>query len=48
MGNMLSVDPGGKDFNKPTGRIYTAEKLIERLTGKGPPTREQRLQAIEY
>ncbi len=31
MGRMLENIPSGHDFNKPTGRIYTAEKLIGRL-----------------
>jgi len=31
LGGMLSRDPNGKDFNKPTGRIYTAEQLIKTL-----------------
>ncbi len=31
MGKMLSETPKGKNFNQPTGRIYTAEQLIARL-----------------
>jgi hypothetical protein len=31
MGKMLSEIPKGKNFNQPTGRIYTAEQLIARL-----------------
>jgi hypothetical protein len=31
MGKMLSHDPGGKDFNEPTGRIYTEEQLLKAL-----------------
>ena len=31
MGKMLSETPKGKNFNEPTGRIYTAEQLIARL-----------------
>ncbi len=31
MGQMLSRAPGGADFNRPTGRIYTAEQLLARL-----------------
>ncbi|HUY32061.1 MAG TPA: hypothetical protein VMV69_04710 [Pirellulales bacterium] len=31
MGAMLSQAPHGKNFNRSTGRIYTAEQLLERL-----------------
>jgi hypothetical protein len=31
LGGQLSDAPLGKDFNEPTGRIYTAEKLLPRL-----------------
>jgi len=31
MGRMLSQTPNGRKFNKPTGRIYTVEMLLERL-----------------
>lgn len=31
MGNMLSQTPNGANFNAPTGRIYTAEKLLDEL-----------------
>ncbi|HVC93142.1 MAG TPA: hypothetical protein VND64_05595 [Pirellulales bacterium] len=31
MGAMLSQAPNGKGFNRATGRIYTAEQLLERL-----------------
>ena len=31
MGKMLSQTPKGKNFNQPTGRIYTADQLIARL-----------------
>jgi len=31
MGKMLSQTPQGKNFNQPTGRIYTAEQLLARL-----------------
>jgi len=31
MGRMLSATPRGKGFQKPTGRIYTAAMLLERL-----------------
>ena len=31
MGKMLSETPKGKNFNQPTGRIYTAEQLMARL-----------------
>jgi hypothetical protein len=31
MGRMLENIPSGHDFNDPTGRIYTAEKLLGRL-----------------
>ena len=31
LGKQLSNTPKGKDFNKPTGRLYTAELLLERL-----------------
>lgn len=31
LGRMLSNSPGAGDFNAPTGRIYTAEMLLDRL-----------------
>jgi hypothetical protein len=31
LGQMLSEAPQGQDFNRPTGRIYTAQQLLERL-----------------
>jgi hypothetical protein len=31
LGRMISKDPHGADFNKPTGRIYTAEALLARI-----------------
>jgi hypothetical protein len=31
LGTMLSKAPGGKGFNKSTGRIYTADMLVDRL-----------------
>lgn len=31
MGRMLSRDPGGAGFNRPTGRIYTVEQLLDEL-----------------
>lgn len=31
LGGMLSAAPGGKNFNQPTGRIYTQKDLLERL-----------------
>ncbi len=31
LGRMLSNSPKGKNFNRPTGRTYTAELLLERL-----------------
>jgi hypothetical protein len=31
LGKMLSKAPNGTDFNKPTGLIYTAEMLLDRL-----------------
>jgi len=31
LGQMLSQAPHGKHFNKPTGRIYTVDMLVERL-----------------
>ncbi len=31
LGRMLSESPAGRDFNNPTGRIYTADLLLERL-----------------
>ncbi|MDY0165484.1 MAG: hypothetical protein RBS80_03015 [Thermoguttaceae bacterium] len=31
LGKMLAHAPSGRDFNKPTGRIYTAEQLLARL-----------------
>lgn len=31
LGNMLAQGPGGKDFNKPTGRVYTANQLLDEL-----------------
>jgi hypothetical protein len=30
-GRLLSQAPGGTDFNKPTGRIYTADDLLRKL-----------------
>jgi hypothetical protein len=34
LGRMLSGTPTGRDFNQPTGRIYTAASLIEALRTK--------------
>jgi hypothetical protein len=31
MGKMLGVTSTGRDFNKPTGRIYTVAGLIQQL-----------------
>jgi hypothetical protein len=31
MGKMLSAAPRGKNFNRPTGRIYNADQLLQRL-----------------
>jgi hypothetical protein len=31
LGRMLSKAPKGRRFNRPTGRIYTVEMLLERL-----------------
>jgi hypothetical protein len=31
MGKMMAATPGGVDLNKPTGRIYTIEDLLEAL-----------------
>jgi len=31
LGNSLAQTPRGKDFNKPTGRIYTTSQLVARL-----------------
>ncbi|MDZ4820403.1 MAG: hypothetical protein SGJ20_15665 [Planctomycetota bacterium] len=31
LGKMLTVDQGGKDFNGSTGRIYTANQLVEQI-----------------
>ena len=31
LGNYLSVDENGANFNKPSGRIYTADALLQRL-----------------
>lgn len=31
LGKMLAHAPNGRDFNKPAGRIYTAEQLLARL-----------------
>ena len=28
---MLSRDPGGANFNQPTGRIYTEKMLVQEL-----------------
>ena len=41
MGRMLSDDPNGQNFNDPTGRIYTAKMLINRLA----LSREESLEA---
>ncbi len=32
LGQMLSQDPRGANFNSPTGRIYTADQFLQRLT----------------
>ncbi len=37
MGNMLSKAPNGRDFNKPTTRIYTASQLVEALSTEVKP-----------
>jgi len=42
LGQMLSEDSGGKDFNKPTGRIYTQEQLIEALKDSYKAEKERR------
>ncbi len=49
LGAMLSATPGARDFNKPTGRIYTSDELLAALDKsyrnetspkrKGRPTR---------
>ena len=31
LGKMLAETPNGRDFNKPTGRIYTADQLLDQL-----------------
>jgi hypothetical protein len=31
LGKMLSNDPQGKQFNAPTGRIYTVAMLLDRM-----------------
>jgi len=36
MGRMLSNTPTGKDFNRPTGRIYMVPELINELRGAYP------------
>lgn len=37
LGTMLSGVPGGVDFNKPTGHIYTLKQLVDRLERDEPP-----------
>ena len=32
LGQQLSNTKEGRDFNKPTGHIYTAEQLLKRLS----------------
>jgi hypothetical protein len=31
LGRSLQKAPGGKDFNKPTGRVYTLESFLAEL-----------------
>lgn len=38
MARMLSSDQAGGDYNKPTGRIYTAKQLTEAIWGQINPT----------
>lgn len=42
LGKMLSRTPEGAHFNRPTGRVYTAEQLIERLHSAGLPSATRR------
>lgn len=42
LGKMLSSTPEGAHFNRPTGRVYTAEQLIERLHSAGLPSATRR------
>jgi hypothetical protein len=45
LGKMLKSVPNGTDFNAPTGRIFTAEQLLERLQASHAQERQRR-QAI--
>jgi hypothetical protein len=45
LGVQLSRIPEGRDFNKPTGRIYTCPQLIQRLRQSYQAEREKRKQA---
>jgi hypothetical protein len=42
LGKMLERTPKGVDFNAPTGRIYTAEQLLQRLKKSYDAERERR------
>lgn len=44
LGRQLGHGPRGKDFNKPTGRIYTADMLISRLRSSYDAEVERRKQ----
>jgi len=39
MGKMLSRAPGAPDFNRPTGRIYTADALLKELEKPSQPVK---------
>jgi hypothetical protein len=39
MGKMLSRTPTGANFNRPTGRIYTADALLRELDKAGQPVK---------
>jgi hypothetical protein len=47
MGNMLSQAPHGQNFNRPTGHIYTAEQLLERLKSSHAEAEKARAAASE-
>jgi hypothetical protein len=47
MGQMLTQAPGGADFKKPTGKIYTVDQLLDRLERSYEKTLELRKKQAE-
>ena len=45
MGKQLSNSPTGRDFNRPTGRIYTADLLLARLQKSYEAAKQSRTKA---